>query len=103
MCKYGGSGSVNTAVHHYYNTGYRSDYLDTLNPALGISQASVVVNGANLVCSFTLDNTNSNPKYFNLNGAISPYIIAAYGVLQGTGCKILLITSAKKIEILETP
>lgn len=65
-------------VQHNYNTGYRSFLLDSTNPSIGISSAIVIENNKGLNCSFTLQNSNSNRKYFNLS-ANNPFIIAAYG------------------------
>lgn len=87
MCKYVGSGSSSNAVEHYYNTGYSTALLDTNNPTIGITDASMTVDASNnLICRFTRDNTNSNSRYYNLNAG-SPYILAAIGVLQANGSK----------------
>jgi hypothetical protein len=57
------------------------------NPTLGISASSIVI-GSKFVCTFTRDNSNANPNYFNIN-TNAPYIITAYGPMTQGRKKIL--------------
>ena len=72
-------------VKHYYNTGFTSALLDSAVPALGISNATVKLTGATLVCSFTRQNSHTNTKYFNLDANRSPYLLTAFGTLSSAG------------------
>lgn len=88
---------TNSTVEHYYNSGYSTSRLDPNNPSLGLYDASItvsVINGLNtLTCRFSRDNSNPNPKYFDLN-TNSPYVLAAYGTLNENG-GIAFLSSAK--------
>ena len=75
ICQNPSSGKI--IVKQYYNSGYVPPVL--LN--VGISSASVQVNGSHLICSFTRQNSNSALNYLNLNGT-TPFLIAAYGPLS---------------------
>lgn len=54
--------------------------MDSINPNLGLSNTSLVVNGDNMQCSFTRDNINGNQYHFNINNGTQAYVLAAYGV-----------------------
>jgi hypothetical protein len=75
VCKSG----EKSGVEHYYNDGYSSSLMDTNNPTIGISGASVQVNNQTISCSFTRDNDNSNENYCDIND--SAYLLVAYGTL----------------------
>lgn len=78
------SSGGNTAVTHYLNSGFSSNYIDPSNLAVGTSNPSVTTTNGEFVCSFTRDNSNNVAGYYNLNTNTSPYIILAYGT-QGSG------------------
>lgn len=49
------------------------------NPKIGISNAKVEIQGDKIVCSFTRDNMNETPDYFNIKDDTLTYLISAVG------------------------
>ncbi|CAF0906542.1 unnamed protein product [Brachionus calyciflorus] len=79
VCK---RGSNLTTIEHYFNDGLVPKYLNPLNKYEGISSTSITVLNRTINCKFTRDNSNSGPKYLNLNSQ-KLYLIAGYGPLAG--------------------
>jgi hypothetical protein len=70
-------------VEHNRNEGYSSSLLDSTNPSIGITDASITNVGRVITCNFTRANSNSNVNYYNID--VSPYIQVAYGSLTNSG------------------
>ena len=77
------------AVEHYYNsgTGGRTvGYIDTTNPTIGITGASLTVDSNNnIVCTYTRANSNSNANYVTISSTTPLYVLVAYGTTTNGG------------------
>ena len=83
VCK---NGETRKSVEHYYN-GNSVQLLDPNDPAIGLSNAIVRIENGKIICSMTRDNSNLDQKYFDVN-AKNPFLIAAYGRLNGESKRI---------------
>jgi len=86
VCK---NGETRKSVEHYYN-GNSVQLLDSNDPAVGISNGNVQEENGRIICSMTRDNSNPDVKYFDVN-AKNPFVIAAYGRLNGESRKTALL------------
>lgn len=68
-----------TSVQHYFNTLGSSTILIASNPMIGLTNVSVSTSQGNMICSFSRDNINENPKYFDITQGSYPYLLIAYG------------------------
>ena len=68
-----------SSVEHYYLNGYLPEYLDPVNPSVGISNSRIMIDEGYMICSFTRDNfvSNVNNYYDTLN--FEAYLLVAFG------------------------
>jgi hypothetical protein len=71
--------NVVASVTHYFNFVFLPVVLDSNQKQIGLTNANVSVNGNNLTCSFTRDNTNANSRYYDMNANTAGYLLVAYG------------------------
>jgi hypothetical protein len=69
-------------IQQNFNSDYISSLLDTSNPTVGISNASLTTIGNTFTCLFARQNSHPIQNYFDLNKKKSPYLIAAHGLLS---------------------
>ena len=76
---------IGTYVEHYFNFGYNSSWLDRNNHELGITDLIVTSTIPNtMTFSFSRDNWNPNPNYFDIEMS-DPYVLIAYGAVNEYG------------------
>lgn len=68
-----------SSIQHFFNNGYYSTQLDSINPSIGLSRTNISVIDGKLVCSFTRANDNPNPRYYKIDEFIRVYVLVAYG------------------------
>lgn len=89
VCKFGDNGN---AIEHYYNEGLNPIYLDSSNPTIGLKNMNISVENSVYKCSFSRDNSNSNPNYFQVDSNTKYcYMLGAYGDIDSDSCNFYLM------------
>ena len=91
VCK---STSNGKTIQHYYNNRTTPSLIDQANPTIGLTNTKLTFDSQFIICSFTRENSNSNPRYYNINN--NPYVLTAWGTNRFTGPN-----SGKKITYLK--
>ena len=68
-------------VEQFFNDERESDFLDSSNASIGLSNIKVNVQNGILTCSFSRENKIDVPNYFKISESTDSFLIAAYGSL----------------------
>ena len=74
--------SSNKEIRTNLNGHEKTDYLDSDNKKLGLSDYSLSTSDGKLYCTFTRKNKDDNTKYYSLTSSNPPYILAAHGLVE---------------------
>ena len=89
VCRY--TTTFGNSVYHYFNDQKRPVLVNGNSPTLGLSNSKITHNGTWTQCSFTRKNVEFSSRYFNIAADNQPYLLVAYGSLDGPNLSICFI------------